>query len=61
MTYSRKSAGCVRTSVLKDTVPRVEQEAHLRRIRCTRTWRGWTRMRSAQWVIWTRKAARAAA
>ena len=36
--------------MLNDTVPAVEQDAHLRRIFWNRIWRGVTRMRSAQWA-----------
>lgn len=50
MTYSRNAGGCVKTSVLNDTVPLVEHDAHLRRIRCKRSWRGRTRIRSAHCV-----------
>lgn len=57
MTYSRNAAGCVKTSMLNDTVPRVEQDAHFRRIRCKRNWRGRTRMRPAQCNAWDLKAA----
>jgi hypothetical protein len=61
MTYSRKAGGRDKTSVLNETVPRVEQDAHLRFIGCMRICFGLTRMRSAHCVTWALKAAMAAA
>ena len=46
--------------VLNETVPRVEHDAHLRRIGCKRSWRGRTRMRLAHCVTWALNAATAA-
>ena len=60
MTYSRKSAGWVNRLVLNDTVPRVEQEAHLRRIGWIRIGRGLTPRRATQAATWARKSAAAA-